>query len=435
MNKINKKTYYFIILFFLLNNCFGENNNLEKTGKDLAKKNISKYYFKNVVGKEKRFILKNKKNVTLSNIFYKVIWNIPASKSKTTLILIKECSNVIIENLFIIQKNKIPVGYNTITFQDCDNVIIKNSFFAGAVINSHVRFDGCSSVIIDKIEISGYDSTGKNKPTCGAGIFVDGGDVKNGILCSPLTPNPRKPKYLEIKNSYFHDYLYGAKKNADAILVHSSPSGYISNCYFINWNKDVADGAIDVSHRRIDLSNNILYVKNNIIINSITKSPGKSNNSNKIIWKNNLFINSFHGDYHYGYINEFKENIWIKINNKHTPFFKLWKFYGPTILSNNIILSKTSFIPYYQNAQLSIDKHTNLITKNNSYLINSLNYMLFGFRKEKISLEEWIDYGNDKNSLFDNKNTTYLDEILAFVKKNEITGKIYKKIFKFCFKY
>lgn len=371
------------------------------TGKDIAKKDLTAVPFADVAGEQARERIEDKDRVYLTNRAVRVSWSSPTDKYKTAMYYIRECKTVHVENMYIVQKNADNAGSHGIFIEDCDTVIVKNSYFAGALSQVHLRIENCRYVFIDGVEIAGIDYEGNGQRRNGIGIFIEGGQMdESGKLFRRYSSNARDIEWLTIQNCYIHDYTYGDKwENKDGIQIHSAPNGILFNNYIERWDNRYADGAMDVSHRRTDLSNRVLRIERNIVKNcSLTKTPGTGTPDDAVVWVNNIFINAFHGDYHHTWRNVFIHNTWIFDDPQANIFFKLWNVTGPAYVINSLVAASNPVLMVFQNNDGSVEKYRNYHPRNGLYAVPANPTWLSGVRKESFSYEDWRRAGKDAGS-------------------------------------
>lgn len=282
--------------------------------------------FKTIQGEDHLVRIDGKEHVELKNLSFAIAWKGQQHHYRTTLIVISNCEEVLIDNIHLLQLDKDARAAYTILVENCGRVVVKNSSFRGTGIY-HLRFEGCREVLIDSVEIAGVEYA-PNQVRCGGGIWINNGDDSPGkyqVSRGLNTKNPRDLTHFAILNSWFHDSLDEEQyKNVDGVLVHSGAQGLISNCRFENWQK--GDTALDVSHRRLDegYDRKLIRVERNIFSNCrLVKSSGRSNPGCRIIWCNNVFTDTPLADYHKGYevIHSFEDFIFTEPS---TRFLALW---------------------------------------------------------------------------------------------------------------
>ena len=125
------------------------------TGEVLAKHDVSKISFKEANGEDVRQYFDEQEKVHLKDLHYKVKWNQKNNKSKTTLILIENVNEVILENISILNTDPDYKAYDSIRVEGADRVIIRNLYLAGTVQSYHLRLEGCGEILIENVEIAG----------------------------------------------------------------------------------------------------------------------------------------------------------------------------------------------------------------------------------------------------------------------------------------
>jgi hypothetical protein len=149
--------------------------------------------FQKVIGEEVRITISDKQSVKLEHIALKIKWQGKYDKYGTTYIFIKNCHEVNIDDVHVVQLDPDYRASCSIRIEDCDLVKVKNSSFHGTC-QSHLRIEGCREVIVDSIEIAGEDY-GRAGVRCGAGIFLNNGEDGPGKYPNNPTgffsPTPR----------------------------------------------------------------------------------------------------------------------------------------------------------------------------------------------------------------------------------------------------
>ncbi|WP_459919121.1 hypothetical protein [Desulfocicer niacini] len=275
-------------------------------GKELADMEISEDLFESVTGDTYKQTYSDETYVEISDESVQVTWSNSYGKYDNALYYVKNCDKVVFENINVIQKDSDYRASSTILVEDCEEVVIRNVFIAGTANKPHIRIDGCERVLIEYVEISGYD-------------YGDGWMCATGINIgnSPLyvnTDNPRELQWTIIQNCYIHDNTAtDEERNQDGILMNAASNGIIFNCYFENWGieNEVADAAIDVSHRNDDEDYDYSFfrIERNYFDHCVrAKSSSKNDDDTiyeapancKIFWANNIYINTNITDYHKG---------------------------------------------------------------------------------------------------------------------------------------
>lgn len=395
-----------------------------KNGKELAEKNLSQVSFENVTGEDviESYHYKDQAEVVIKDIALKVNWNSDNHKYNTSLIYIKNCEKVIIDNILIVQNDPNYRAYHTIILEDCDTVIIKNSYFAGSVSSYHIRIAGSENIYIENNEIEGIDYDGEGT-RCGGGIFIDNDDGKDlpNRTYPPYNPESSlKLKWCIIQNNYIHDNINytGDWKNHDGILIHSPADGIIFNNYFKNWTH--GDGAVDVGHRsaKDEYKNKIYRVERNIFDNGkYAKIVGYRNTindtNNVILFANNIFINTRLMDYHYNWDAYFAHNTFIfDLSNAETIPYSLITLpqtengYGRSFLINSLVYAPEGF------NKMVFHKNQNVINSYDEFYFDYMVYLmpapvdwLYGDQRiwgedapRLTTWQDWQTAGNDLNS-------------------------------------
>ena len=373
------------------------------------KKKIDENNFYFVNGEDGKKTYTNE-TITIKDLALKINWNNSYDKYNTALYLIRNCSRVIIDNVSIIQANWDYRSSSAIFIQGCNEVIINNSYFSGTTDNNHIRIEGSEKIFIDNIEISGYNY-GEKGIRSGGGIFINNGQGENGTE-GIYDFTPKNLNWLVIQNSYFHDYFEsdeietGFWRNHDAILIHSPSDGIIFNNYCENWVK--ADSCFDIGHRRNDQNYNqhAFRAERNIVKNSPwgSKIVGLSNENVKIIFTNNLYVNSTISDYHKNYTAYRVHETYIyDTNSEWLRFLALWGIDGDLIFENNLVYKELDRIKgvYWEGGTSQEGDYFNIIPNYNSYLINPPQYWVAMINGSRIfDFEDWQNLGKDINSSF-----------------------------------
>jgi hypothetical protein len=293
-------------------------------------------------GDLKRFY--NLAQIAIRDQAYSLNFSEPTDKLKSTFIHIKNCGNVIIENLRVLQFDPDYRAYHSVLIEDCDNVSVKDSYFAGTC-NYHLRIEGCRNIFLDGVEVAGYDY-GKLGLRSGGGVWINNGSYTKTNMSGLWSPNPRDLETLIIQNCFVHDNLAEDKsRNNDGILIHSAGNGFLFNNRFERWVK--GDSALDVSHRRSDDSykEKTLRIERNLFVhNKHVKSVGMSDVSNSIIWMNNIYIDTKLGNYHQNWrdIRVWETYIFTK---KDFGFWRNWgRLSGPVMIEQCLFFLKRGWI-------------------------------------------------------------------------------------------
>ena len=370
--------------------------------KEYPRKNFSEYTFIDGDGEYLQKRINGEKKVHLKNIALKVRWKNPYNKYDNALYVIRGAEQVTVENIAIVQLDSDYRASHSILIEDSKTVIIRNSYFSGTTNNYHIRVEGCENVFIDNVEIAGFNYGDKGIRS-GGGILVNNGDPKSHGTRGMVTPNPFDLKWLVVQNCYVHDNLDSDKwRNQDGILIQSASDGILFNCYFENWGK--GDAPLDVSHRRIDSAyrNHAFRVERNLFINSNpTKTPGYSDPSCKIIFTNNLYINTSIIDYHKGWdVYHIHESYIFNNDYPNYMFFKLWEIRdGLTYFSNCLlyVFDERLYTVYHQSGESLPDDYKLLKLDYFVYLMPEPTYWL---KAEKFFINNWREWR--RNNVLDN---------------------------------
>jgi len=388
------------------------------TGDQLARHDPAAFAWQEVIGEDVRRNIHDQDEVRLADLAWRVTWQGEANKMRTTLVTIRECKRVVIENVAILQSSPDFRGYDTIRIEDCDEVIVRNVYVAGPVQSAHLRLDGCGKALFDRVEVAGADD-GQGGLRAGCGIFIQNGATGRGGPRDNMitTPNPRELTWLDIRNSWFHDYTAGdgTRRNQDAVLIHSPTGGIVFNNVVENWSDKVADAAMDIGFRRSDLANHTFRVERNLLRNcTLCKSPGdKGDPSNALIWCNNVFQNAFFGDYHGRWPLYLVHNTWL-YDNTRGPVYKLWGTNeGPVIFENNLIwrTGEPAYQVVYQNDRKLPTRYRNTAFDHNLYLMSTPDAWVSG---DGASVKEWAAWqaeGQDAHSVIADTADIFVDRV------------------------
>lgn len=381
-------------------------------GKLFWRKKLSDYSFSREPGEKFQKTYYNESKIHLKDIALQVHWKKPYEKYGNTLFLIRGCDQVIVENVAITQLDPDYRASHSIFVEDCKQVIIRNCYFSGTSGSYHVRIEGCEEVFIDNVEISGFDY-GENGVRCGGGIFVNNGDSKAGGNRGMVSPNPKDMKWCVIQNCYIHDNLATDKRrNQDGILIHSASDGIVFNCYFENWKE--GDASLDVSHRRADelYRNHIFRVERNIFDNADrVKTPGNSHPSCKLFFANNLYINTFIGDYHRGWDVHHVNETYI-FEKGGFSFFRLWGMSnGSTHFRNCLLYVEPPGLHnvYFQGENGRPNEYRLLRPDFLVYIMPKPLCWLGGQGQKITAWEDWQNDERDRNSHFQGPISCFVD--------------------------
>ncbi|HAI12741.1 MAG TPA: hypothetical protein DCM28_13620 [Phycisphaerales bacterium] len=394
------------------------------TGDVLAKHDLSKIPFKQVNGEEVRQVFANQDAVHVKDLNYKVHWDRPVDKYKSTLIYIANVKEVVLENINIINTDPDYKAYHSILVEGADRVIVRNLYLAGTVQSYHLRLEGCGEIFIENVEIAGvqYD----NRPThrLGGGIFINNGaSGRGGINNTGLrAEHPRIPGWQVIQNCYIHDNSQDDdhRRNQDGILIHAPSNGLLFNTVVENWLRPSGDSAFDLGFRRVEpeYQDKTFRVERNIIRNcTFLKTPGRGTGPNTLFLTNNILINTTIGDYHGGGgDNRYVHNTFIYDLNQAPQdlrqlalrgsqgFSCLWNFAGRTFYHNNLVYRPAGdFFMFYMNDQGDPQKYRQVYADNNVYAIDPIpsSYLRSAVKGLKVkTFEDWKkDTAQDTGSL------------------------------------
>ena len=354
-----------------------------------------------VQGDTDKIIITDQKSVQLSDYQGAISWETGSAKYDTTFILIRNCDEVVLSNIHLLQRDSDYRASHTIIVEDCNYVELKDSSFHGAVLLYHVRMEGNKLVLIDNVEVSGYDY-GSDVIRTGGGIWIENGDEGRGGIGvdSMRSPNPNNLEWFQITNSFFHDHRSNPEnRNQDGILIHSGSNGLVYNNLFLNWIE--RDAVFDVSHRRWQddmYTDKTIRIEKNIFKNNhYVKSPGRSILQNSIYYTNNIFENTSFACYHHGYPVIFNDNIF---KNAFLPtFFALWGVTGDIKMSQNEFLFNDLYSFFREGGSATDQDHSHLNLINNIYYLGNVEYWLNGLSVNAKTWNEWIALGLDSNSV------------------------------------
>ena len=329
------------------------------TGDVLAKHDISSIPWKSVKGPEVRKTWKDQKRVEIRDLALKIDWPEPTTKYSGTLFLLQNCEDVLIENVSIVHANADYRGQHSVLLENCGKVTIRNVYSAGAVDRVHIRLEGCREYHIERVEIAGWDY-GKAGVRCGAGILINNGITRANGSIHIGTKSRRELDWGVIRDCWMHDYLVndGKDRNQDGILFHAPSNGIVFNCVFDRW--QAGDGAIDDSHRRHDpaYKNKVHRIERCIFRdNRLVKTNGATGSPDCVIaWINNVYINSWMGDYHRGWTNWHihETHRW---EEQMPVFIKNWGMREQPTAFANVLLSapKGAKTVYWQSGKATTD--------------------------------------------------------------------------------
>jgi hypothetical protein len=358
------------------------------TGDVLAKHDVDQIPFKEVKGEDAHQRFSKQDKVHLKDLHYKVHWDGKADKYKTTLILIEDVKEVILENISILNTDADYRAYDSIRVEGADRVIVRNLYLAGAAQSYHLRLEGCGEVFIENVEIAGVKYGNSQFARTGGGIWINNGaSGRGGINDTGLhVSNPRVSGWQIVQNCYIHDNTEDDdnRRNQDGILIHAPSNGVLFNTVVENWLRPSGDSAFDLGFRRNEpeYQDRTYRVERNIIRNcTFLKTPGHGTGPNTLFLANNVLINTTIGDYHGGGgDNRYVHNTFIYDLNQTPEYLRqlalrgsqgfscLWGFSGRTFYENNLVYRpEGTFFMYYMNDQGDQEKYRKVFPDNNVY--------------------------------------------------------------------
>lgn len=332
-------------------------------GKNWPRKAESDYTFISVVGElfdqqnqhGYRRTYSNQANVVIENIAVKVSWNGAYNGLYATCLFnFKNCTNVTVRNVAVINMNSDWRAGYIFFFESCVNVNIQNCYFSGAEHDNHVYAKECATVFMNNIEITGRAYPGTNS-RAGRGIYVNNGN--SALPDDGAFPPAHELQWCVIQNCYIHDYdtqpagTRGADAVSSGIAVTSGSECCLFNNYVENWHprSDYIGTSYDISHRRDDAAyrNHIIRMERNVAKQCQTiKSPGgPGHSSNRIYWFNNLIIDTELYDYHdnAGLNIYYAYNTWISTPNRRVQYMAyIQGMDGNALFYNNLFHVWTS---------------------------------------------------------------------------------------------
>jgi len=383
-------------------------------GKRFPRQGATPLPLEEVYGNTVRKSFHGQKIVELKDIALRVKWSEPYHKYSNTLFHIRDCEKVVIENLSILQADHDYRAAHTILIENCDTVVIRNSFLAGTVQQYHIRIEGCRKVFLDNIEVSGHDYGSKGVRS-GGGIWVDNGAESEDHPDGMRSANARELEFCVIQNCYIHDNLaVDKRRNQDGILIHSASNGVVFNCFFENWKS--GDAALDVSHRRSRGSyrGRIFRVERNVFKNnSRIKTVGTGSSGNKVLYANNLYLNSLFIDYHQFWdAHHVNETFIFDGGYEQDAFFKLWGLKGGATYFRNCLLHSTSEnlnTMFLQGTTTWPDQYQFILPDFFVYLMEAPSFWVRGQKQTIKALSEWRAGGRDINSVLARPSPCFAD--------------------------
>ncbi len=373
------------------------------TGDVLAKHDPNAIAWTEVSGPKAKRTWQGKKRVVIRDLALKVDWPTgPTQKYEGTLFLIRNCEEVLVENVAVVHTNADYRGQHTFLIENCGKVTIRNVYSAGAIDRHHIRLEGCREFLIERVEISGWDY-GDAGVRCGGGIFINNGVTRPDGRVHLYTPKRRELEWGVIRDSWFHDYLTqdgGPWRNQDAIGFHAPSDGLVFNCAFDRWL--AGDGAIDDSHRRHDPAyrNKVHRIERCLFRDCrLVKTDGaKGSPDCVIVWANNVYINTWLADYHKGWTNWHLHETYL-FEKPMPVFVKNWGMRdGLTVFANGLLCAQQGAdVVYWQSGKATAEGYRLFRARHMLYALPEPRYWMRGlgveFRDRKAWLAEGLDTG------------------------------------------
>ena len=366
------------------------------TGDVLARHDVEEIEWTEVSGPEAKRVWNGEQRVEIRDLALKVDWPTgPTEKYEGTLFLIRNCEEVLVEDVAIVHANADYRGQHSFLFENCGRVTVRNVYSAGAVGRNHLRLEGCGEYLIERVEISGWDY-GEEGVRCGGGIFVNNGVTQADGTIHLYVKERRELEWGVIRDSWFHDYLVqdeGEWRNQDGIGFHAPSDGLVFNCVFDRW--IAGDGAIDDSHRRHDDAyrskvhriERCLFRDCNLVkTNGATGSPDCV-----VVWANNVYVNSWLADYHKGWTNWHLQETYA-FEKPMPVFVKNWGMgEGLTVFANCLLHAPEGVeVIYWQSGNATADGYRLFRALNTLYLMPQPRCWMRGQGAEITSRESWL---------------------------------------------
>jgi hypothetical protein len=370
------------------------------TGDVLARHDIEKIVWQEVKGPDVKRTFRGEQQVVLKDLNLKVRWPEKTSKYGGTLYLFQNCENILIENVHVAYLDPDYRAQHTFLFENCGKIVIRDVYSAGAAERVHIRLEGCQEYLIERTEISGWQY-GPDDVRAGAGIMINNGITRDGKVAD-VVEERRELDWGVIRDCYIHDYRNrdgGKWRNQDGILFHAPANGIVFNCVFERWL--AGDGAIDDSHRRHDdaYRNKVHRVERCIFRDCwLAKTNGATGSPDCIIaWMNNLYVDTWMGDYHRGWTNWHLHETYA--TTKPTPVFvKNWGMYGPTVFANGLIYAPTGLENvYWQSGKAEKDGYRRFRADHLFYLMPKPGKWATGLGTAIVSREDWLKEGLERD--------------------------------------
>ena len=266
---------------------------------------------------------------------------------------------------------------------------------------------------MERVEISGWDY-GKDGVRCGGGILVNNGITKEDGQVDLAAAHPKELEWGVIRDSWFHDYLTqdGTWRNQDGILFHAPSNGIVFNCVFDRWK--AGDGAIDDSHRRNDARyrNKVHRIERCVFRdNQLVKTNGATGSPDcVIVWANNVYINSWMGDYHKGWTNWHLHETYF-FQDKTPALVKNWGMAsGLTVIANSLMYApKGVEAVYWQSGKAAKDGYALFRADRLLYLMPPPDFWVRGQGVEIRDRAAWLAMGLERGCLVSNQAPDFVD--------------------------
>lgn len=384
------------------------------TGDALAHHDVKAIPWTSVKGPDVKRTWRDQKRVEIRDLALHVDWPEPTTKYSGTLFFLKDCEEVVIENVSILHNHPDYRGQHSFLMESCGKVTIRNVFSAGAVDRSHIRLEGCREYDIERVEISGWDY-GKAGVRCGAGIVINNGITRDNGNVELAAENPKDLDWGVIRDCWIHDYLANdgnKERNQDGILFHAPSNGIVFNCVFDRWK--AGDGAVDDSHRRHDpkYKNKVHRIERCIFRdNQLVKTNGATGSPDcVIVWMNNVYINSWMGDYHRGWTNWHIHETY-HFEEKAPAFIKNWGMReGPTAFANGLLSAPKGLeVVYWQSGKAEKNGYRLFRADHLLYLMPQPTFWMRGLGAEIRPREAWLAEGLERDCVIAHRPAGFAD--------------------------
>jgi hypothetical protein len=247
---------------------------------------------------------------------------------------------------------------------------------------------------------------------CGGGIHVNNGIGRNGKIDTRV-PNARELDWGVIRDCWIHDYLAndGKDRNQDGILFHAPSNGIVFNCVFDRW--QAGDGAIDDSHRRCDpdYRNKVHRIERCVFRdNRLIKTNGATGSPDcVIVWANNVYVNSWMGDYHKGWTNWHVHETHF-FDAKAPVLVKNWGMGEPTVFANCLVAAPQGLeVVYWQSGGASKDGYRLFRADHVLYLMPNPGCWMRGLGVEIPGRDAWLAESLETDSAIQNEPARFMD--------------------------